>query len=271
MNRALSAAVAAAVLCGFSTAGARGDDSVLAEMYGQGVHAYFAGDYFNAHSMLTGAIQQGSQDPRAYFFRGLCYAWLGRPDEAAADFKKGADLEANSMDRAYPVSDSLQRIQGRTRMQLEKYRQMARLAARTRTNRAEQARYDEQKPGVLRTPRRSAAAGPVSDPFAEDAEAAPQKAPPRPAPAIAAPATEDPFGAPAAATPAAPATADPFGTPAAPAATPAEADPFGAPAAPATPATPSDDPFGAPAATPAADPFMDDKPAPADAANPFGE
>jgi hypothetical protein len=218
MNRALRAAVAAVVLCAYSTAGARGDDSVLAEMYGQGVHAYFAGDYFNAHAMLSGAIQQGSQDPRAYFFRGLCYAWLGRPDEAAADFTIGADLEANSMDRAYPVSDSLQRIQGRTRMQIEKYRQMARLASRTKTNRAGQARYDEQKPGVLRTPRRSAAAGPASDPFAEGAETAPQKAPARPAPAIAAPATGDPFGAPAAAPPAAP-TADPFGTPAAPAAT----------------------------------------------------
>jgi hypothetical protein len=270
MNRVIQAAVVAVVLGGLHVHETRGQDDVLAEMYGQGVHAYFAGDYFKAHELLNNAIKHGCRDPRCYLFRGLTYSVLGRPDESEADFKQGSELEMTSQDRAYPVSDSLQRIQGPIRLQIEKYRQMARLESRSRSNQVEKARYDEMnrvEQNVLRDPSRMKSARPstppveapaAADPFADANQVKPEKAAPRKSPVVGTPATADPFGA---------------GTPAAKPA--AEADPFAAPAG-AKPA--ADDPFGtAPAAKPSAKPAMDDPfgaaapPAPAPAARPAAD
>src|SRR5688500_4313620 len=117
MNRSL--VFGAVLLVGVLAGSACAQEAVLAELYGQGVHAYFARDLRTAHAVLTNAIEQGSRDPRCYYFRGLTYASLGRPDEAEADFKVGAKVETGSADRIYPVADSLQRVQGRTRLQIE--------------------------------------------------------------------------------------------------------------------------------------------------------
>jgi hypothetical protein len=261
MNRRIL--IGAGLILSFVLSPAKAQDSVLGELYGQGVHAYFAGDLRTAHAFLSNAISQGSRDPRCYFFRGLTYASLGRPAEAQADYKTGSELEASNTERVYPVSDSLQRVQGRSRLQIERQRQMARLTTLTKSSKAQQARYEEMKRSekdVLRNPSRPAeAAGPgaipapmggeTSDPFAGAPAPAPEKAPEKPA----APATE----------PGAPAPMDPFGTtadapstdPAAPPATPpadeSKDNPFAddKPAAPATPAPatpaepPADDPF----------------------------
>jgi hypothetical protein len=236
----------------------------LAELYGQGVHAYFRGDVRTAHQFFSDAIEQGSRDPRCYFYRGLAYASLGRPTEAEADYKSGAALEVSSTDRIYPVSDSLQRIQGRTRLQIEKHRQVARLTAHTKATQVQKARYEQLKrsePDVLRAPDRGQSAavpqelpqpmgpqpmgpepmGAASDPFAGAAAAAPEKAPEKPAqPEMPTVPETDPFGVPA--TPAAPPT------PPAPAndatTNPFEDDkPAAMPAAPATPPAADDNPF----------------------------
>jgi len=226
-------------------------DSVLAELYGHGVHSYFAGQYQDAHGYLTTAIDQGSRDPRAFYFRGLAYMSLGRPDEAKADFQKGAELETTGADRVYPVSQSLQRVQGSTRMEIERQRTEARLVARTRAVKATQARYEQLQSAeqqVLRDAKR-----------------------PQPAPAkelVGTPPTEDetdPFGG----------TAQPIQPEAAPQPTttakPADsgADLFGdSNTAEAMPADDSSGVFGADANT---DPFADDAPPAADDDAPAAE
>ena len=233
-------------------------DTVLAELYGQGVHAYFAGQYQQSHDFLTTAIEQGSRDPRCFYFRGLTYSRLGRPDEAKGDYQKGAELEVSGADRVYPVAQSLQRVQGSARLEMERQRQQARLASRTRNMKATQARYEQLQRAegqVVRDPNRAAPAkaaelvGPPpkeysTDPFGDNAPAQePMPAPP--AATAAQPAATDLFGestpAPATAAPAEDATSNPFADDQ-PAAMPAET-----PAAPANPA-PSDpfsdsDPF----------------------------
>ena len=237
-------------------------EAVLAELFGQGVHAYFANDFAAAHEMFSGAIEQGSRDPRSYYFRGLAYARLGRPDESNRDFKTGAELEVASSDRVYPIADSLQRVQGAMRLKIEKQRQSARLASASKSVKVQAARYEDLKRSegnVLRNSEAKPAAAPAedaakpagedkTDPFAGDAAAAkPEAAPEKPAEPAA---------------PAAPAAADPFGNaPATPAPTPE------APAAP--PADAANNPFGddKPAAPPAADPAAPKPPADAD---PFG-
>ncbi len=260
MNRSMLAGTC--LFLGLVLGQVNAQDSVLAELYGQGVHAYFSRNLQLAHEMFTSAIEQGSQDPRCYYYRGLTYAQLGRPDEAEADFKAGALVEVGSADRIYPVADSLQRVQGRMRLQIERHRQVARLTSHSKASQIQRARYEQLKRSeqdVVRDPNRQpAAAAPdatvpappaeKTDPFAGNIEPMPEKAPEKPAQ----PAVE----------PAAPAVADPFveapkTAPAAPATTPApddsKTDPFAddkpatdtKPAAPTAekPAAPSDDPF----------------------------
>ena len=73
----------------------RGEDAILSQLYGSGVHAYFSKDALAAHEKLSTAIKAGSLDPRCHYFRGLAYLRLGRAAEANMDFEKGAELESN--------------------------------------------------------------------------------------------------------------------------------------------------------------------------------
>jgi len=107
----------------------RAQDAILGQMYGNGVHAYFSGDYVQAHELLTSAINAGSHDPRCYYYRGLAYLKLGRPQEAEGDFQQGAKLETGNLSRPYNVAKALERIQGPSRIKMEQYRVKARMAA----------------------------------------------------------------------------------------------------------------------------------------------
>jgi tetratricopeptide (TPR) repeat protein len=68
----------------------------LAAAYGNGVHGYFAGAYDRAYEDFSSAIEAGSTDPRAWYFRGLAALKLGRSDEAEADFAEGARRESET-------------------------------------------------------------------------------------------------------------------------------------------------------------------------------
>ena len=85
-------------------------EAVLGQIYGNGVHAYFAQDYLRANQLFTSAIDGHSQDPRCFYFRGLTLLKLGRPQDAEIDFQHGAKLES-SIDptRAFNVARSLER------------------------------------------------------------------------------------------------------------------------------------------------------------------
>jgi Flp pilus assembly protein TadD len=110
MARSIVFGIAVLLMLGPAVSANRAQDSLLQEMYGQGVHAYFAGKYDQAHELFSTAIDQGSQDPRCHYFRGLTYAKLGRPDEAEADYKRGAELEAGGAAVQIDVGQALQRV-----------------------------------------------------------------------------------------------------------------------------------------------------------------
>ena len=101
---------------------------VLSELYGRGVHAYFAGDTTTSLEFFNDADIAGSSDPRVFYFRGLVKASMGMTDEAAADYDKGASLEVSSK-RAVEVGKALARVQGANRVQIENSRRNARLMA----------------------------------------------------------------------------------------------------------------------------------------------
>jgi hypothetical protein len=222
----------------------------LTAMYGKGVHLYFSGQVFQSDAALTAAIEGGSADPRAYFFRGLNYLRMNREPEAMADFTRGAQLEAANPGPPFDVSRALVRIQGGARMAIERARQKARLEAAAAAQAEQRDRYEELRatdPRNMLTPPATAPA-----PGTAPAEgAAPVPMPPASDP-FADPAATPPAAAPAAETPAAPAETPPATTP--PAAVPqVEAPPPAeapAPAPmPATPPAPASDPFAPPAPT----------------------
>jgi tetratricopeptide (TPR) repeat protein len=132
-----------------------GQFDALNELYGNGVHAYNGGDYVEAYNEMTRAIDNGSQDPRVYYYRGLSYLKLGRPQEAQGDFAQGAKLEMADSDRFYNVSKALERVQGRARQSLERFRAAARLEAFHDREQARYQRYErirQNEPNVLLKP-----------------------------------------------------------------------------------------------------------------------
>jgi hypothetical protein len=148
-------------------------DVVLGQKYGLGVHAYFAGDYAKAFEQLTDAIDSGSKDPRAFYFRGLAYLKLGRPAEANLDFQKGADLESRDFNKFYSVAKSLERVQGASRMALENFRVEARMAVYAEAERMRKARYEENQQKEQRVLRsQTVVPTPLPEPI-KGAEAAP--------------------------------------------------------------------------------------------------
>ncbi|MDZ4783483.1 MAG: hypothetical protein SGJ19_24825, partial [Planctomycetia bacterium] len=220
--------LALAAMLGVAAENASAQEGALSRLYGNGVHAYFGGDIFGAEKLFTQAIDAGSQDPRCHYYRGLVYLQAGRNKAAAAEFEKGADLEAGAT-RAYDVSLALERIQGRSRLVLEQHR-AAKLATASsatqvqRRQRLESIRRREAVTTVAPTPATldaitgdaapipatrlvpstpttvPAASQPeVSAPFADPMEAAPAASTPAnaAAPPVVAPVTEeaDPFGA----------------------------------------------------------------------------
>lgn len=235
-------------------------EAVLSQFYGSGVHAYFAADYVKAHDELTAAVNGGSSDPRVFYFRGLSYIRLGRPEEADLDFQKGAELEAKDVNKFYNVSKALERVQGFSRSAVEKHRVSARMAAFEQTRKMQQDRYEAQRAAdrenALRPPTEPAmpavpgepAEKPVEKPAVSDdpfnSGAGPKPVEPK------APATEPGPAAPPAEKPAA--TDDPFNTPAQPK---PEAMPAEQPKPEEKPAA-TDDPFSKPATPPAEKPEM---------------
>ena len=145
----------AAVLLPPLTRCAVAQDDALEELYGNGVHLYNAGDFRASYYELTRAVDNGSQDPRVFYYRGLCYLKLGREQQGMSDFSKAAGLEMSDNDRFYPVSKSLERVQGRARQLIERYRSSARLRAFQTRERARFERYERirrNEPNVLLTP-----------------------------------------------------------------------------------------------------------------------
>jgi tetratricopeptide (TPR) repeat protein len=182
-NLVVSAALSWACL-GYIATAALAQDPILAELYGSGVHEYFSGGYQQAIADLSQAVDGGSKDPRVYYFRALCFWRLGDTPKAQIDLATGAKMESADINQYYPVSKSLERVQGSGRLLLERYRVQARAEAYRRQEKRNLARYEAQRkaeaevlratppppePGAIAPPSgKPAAAEPAADMPAED-------------------------------------------------------------------------------------------------------
>lgn len=161
------------------------DNEIIDQLYGSGVHAYFAGDFRSAYEHLTAAIQAETRDPRAYYFRGLALLRLGRPEQAEKDLAQGAALEADDEGKVFDVNRALRRVQGSARLLLEQFRHQARVQAEVRRRQEDLRRFgriQENEPRILISPQVGPGGQPVTvDPFSEDdLQVKPQPAPPSP-------------------------------------------------------------------------------------------
>ena len=157
---------------------AEAQNAILTDLYGQGVHAYYAGKSQDAYDHFSMAINNGIQDPRAYYFRGIAACALGRQFEAESDWQQGATLEARGK-IVGSIGRSLARFQGPDRIKLEEIRTKAKLDFLAQAAMRSKARYGEiesSQGDMLRSrplgaaPRTPPPAPPTADenPFADD-------------------------------------------------------------------------------------------------------
>ncbi|QDT13762.1 hypothetical protein [Planctomycetes bacterium K23_9] len=149
---------------------ASSQDAVLAEIYGRGVHSFYAGRYDEARQLFSSAINAGSKDPRAYYFRGIVSTMTGSSYEAESDWQQGAQLEASGK-TTVAIGRSLSRFQGSGRLKLEQIRQAARLQALMSAASRSNVRMNEirsTRPGVVAAPGTASVTPPPTPPAAEN-------------------------------------------------------------------------------------------------------
>ena len=146
---------------GIWCAGASAQDAVLEELYGSGVHEFFSGNYAQSIADLTTAASGGSRDPRVYYFRAMAYLRMGDAQNSQADMEKGSAMECADVNQFYPVSKSLERVQGSGRLALERHRTKARAEIHMREERRNAARYEQQRRAEAEVLRAAPAPGPV--------------------------------------------------------------------------------------------------------------
>ena len=158
MTKSALSAAAFALLSVVLMNSAAAQNAVLAELYGRGVHAYYAGDNHAAEQFLSMAINNGSKDPRAFYFRGLVACASGNTYAAEADWQRGAELEASGQANA-AIGRALARFQGNDRIKLERIRQQARIQALANAMMKSKIRYGENNEAENRALRRPAQPG----------------------------------------------------------------------------------------------------------------
>gem|GEM_PF-2463599 len=92
------------------------------DSYASGLRAFFERRYTDAIKQLTKATQDNPNDARYWYFLGLSAQELGNTADAEVAFKKGAALEAKYLPSTREIANSLERVQGPARRELNKYR-----------------------------------------------------------------------------------------------------------------------------------------------------
>ena len=91
--------------------------------YNAGVSAYQSKSFAKALTALESAVKLDPADARYWYYLGLTQWELGKTTDAQSAFKKGSELEARNRPNAAQVGEALERIQGSTRKELQRYRQ----------------------------------------------------------------------------------------------------------------------------------------------------
>jgi tetratricopeptide (TPR) repeat protein len=102
-----------------------GDRASNDSLLNNALSVWRAGDFAAAEKMLSDIIENGTDDPRPLYFRGILTEQSGK--DGTADLQAAAKLEAETS-TASLVNRSIERTQGPLRVRIERYRLAARNA-----------------------------------------------------------------------------------------------------------------------------------------------
>ena len=139
----------------------------LNERYSQGLHAYYAGQWEAAHGAFSEVIEAGFQNPCCYYFRGMVSYQQGDKQSAQQDFHAGAAREANAIRQKFPISKSLERVQGEARVMIERARLQARLTVLQKRLAREKQRYEDLVRNEAKVVRKAAPGPGAAEPAIE--------------------------------------------------------------------------------------------------------
>ena len=103
-----------------------GQNPYVMTIYGDGVHAFFDHRHDDARQQFDKAINNGSRDPRVYYFRAMTFMQQGNVGAAENDIRTGAAFELRGLG-TFDIGMALNRIQGHHRIQFEDIRTQAML------------------------------------------------------------------------------------------------------------------------------------------------
>lgn len=138
-----------------------------ASSYVRGASRFAAGDFAQATADFDAAIAARSEDPRVYYFRGLCAARQNDPATAAQFYATGARLEIETpQGRLVAVDAALKTIQGAERAPIEAARAKARADWKAKEADRQNALYGEslnrQRARLATPPQTTAASKPAA-------------------------------------------------------------------------------------------------------------
>jgi hypothetical protein len=113
------------VLCLLSSTAHGADRASNDSLLNNALGVWRSGDLASAEKLLSEIIENGTDDPRPLYFRGILSEQTGK--DGSADLKAAAKLEAETS-TASLVNRSIERTQGPLRVRIERYRLEARNA-----------------------------------------------------------------------------------------------------------------------------------------------
>ena len=113
------------MLCAVNSTAHGADRASNDSLLNNALSVWRAGDLSSAEKLLSEIIENGTDDPRPLYFRGILAEQTG--EDGSADLKAAAKLEAETS-TASLVNRSIERTQGPLRVRIERYRLEARNA-----------------------------------------------------------------------------------------------------------------------------------------------
>jgi hypothetical protein len=113
------------MLCSLNSTAHGADRASNDSLLNNALSVWRAGDLSSAEKLLSEIIENGTDDPRPLYFRGILAEQTG--NDGSADLKAAAKLEAETS-TASLVNRSIERTQGPLRVRIERYRLEARNA-----------------------------------------------------------------------------------------------------------------------------------------------
>jgi tetratricopeptide (TPR) repeat protein len=92
------------------------------EHYTSGLRLYSDRNFTDAEKEFLAAVENDGQDARYFYYLGLMRVLLNKRDAAVADFEQAAKLEKQGRPDRETVSDALERVQGASRQEVNRFR-----------------------------------------------------------------------------------------------------------------------------------------------------